>query len=102
MLIEISDRELAHVLVGLRMVQDAVDVVHSGQLVYEQFDDVEVMNVDELDELCEELNCPGEEIYLAWDPDQFRVLAVATRHEDAVDAVSCLDDVVVRPFLTGK
>ena len=102
MLLEVDDTELANLLVGLRLVAEWDNLLaHVTQPLGEHFHGLRRLCDREIDDLCERLNCPGEEIYLAWDADQFRVMGAAHRHVDAVAIAEEFDDVVVRPFRTG-
>lgn len=98
MLLEVDERALAHILVGLRMLQGE----QPNAMRWDQFDGVELYTDEELDDLCEELNFPQETIYIAWDPDQNMVVGWADDYKELCDMVAQLDDVVVKPFLTGR
>lgn len=52
----LTDRELATVLAALRYWQIDLDA-NNGVPICEHFEDVTPLTVDEIDELCERLNC---------------------------------------------
>jgi len=77
------------------------DVLEQDRERFTQIQGHEPFTAGEIDGVCEELNCPGEQIFLVWDPDRFCVLGAAHGYDDAVAVAELFDDVVIRPFLTG-
>lgn len=69
---------------------------------FEHFDAIDLYTPDELDELCEELNCQGETIWLWWDFDQDVVLGWSPTYQIACEEAGDLNNVIIRPFLTGR
>jgi len=102
MLLEVDDQGLAHILTGLRMLQRALE--ETGPILLDgvvQMAEITVMSLEQIDRLCEDLNCPGEEVYLAWDHDAREVVFAGGSLAEVRHAVDELDDIVIRPFLTG-
>lgn len=102
MLIEVDDTQLTNILVGLRLVQQWDDMrPRVTKPLGGHFHGQRRLSDREIDALCEELNIPGEQMWLGYDPDGNKLFGPFDHPNVAAFAVAGMDDVIVRPFLTG-
>lgn len=61
--VSLSDRELATILFSLRLFQSELERAGGGEIIDPNgfFDEADPLNPDEIDVLCETLNCGGAE-----------------------------------------
>jgi len=102
MLIEVTQQELAHIELGLELIQTDITAESGSVLLGKSVLGHMLFDSDEIDNLKEHLTTVRDTIYIVWDNDMGEVLGHAKTYEDACTLALPLDDVVVRPFLTGR